>query len=310
MASVDTVLLVALFVAALAAGQAAVWASGAKRQSKGSDDSFHWDGRPPAASSPALAAVLIRFPGMRGLQILQAQAGSDRTGLSVVRNSLLLALVVEVSVVGLGGDPLLAAGAAMPASILPVLALYVARGRRARTILAELPSAMRSLYRLSGAGHGSAAIVREAARSLEGPLGVELRRAFEEQKRGRPLADALRAMADRVPGCIDLRMLVTTIVLAEESGADLGAAVAKLEKTVSERLAINLELSVETARARLSAGVITGMPFLGVLGIWILEPDWLLDGWNDPAGRFLQQGALALIVVGLAIVMRLLRRPR
>jgi len=308
--SVDTVLLVGLFVAALAAGQAAVWASGARREQAQRATPFHWDGRPPAASSPRLAAFLVRFPGMRGLQHLQAQAGSERTGLSIVTGSLLLAIGVEVLVIALGGDPILGLVAAIPSSALPIAGLYVARSRRARAVLAELPAAMRSLYRLSGAGHGSAAIVAEAAKSVGGPLGVELRRAFEEQRRGRPLAEALRAMAGRVPGCVDLRLLVTTIVLAEESGADLGAAVAKLEDTVSRRIALNLELRAETARARLSAGVISGMPFLGLLGIWVLEPDWVLDGWADPAGRVLQQGAAALIAVGLTLIVRLLRRPR
>jgi tight adherence protein B len=169
---------------------------------------------------------------------------------------------------------------------------------------------MRSLYRLSGAGHGAAAIVNEAARSVGGPLAIELQRAFEEQRRGRPLTEALRAMADRVPGCVDLRLLVTTIVLAEESGADLGVAVAKLESTLSQRLALSLEVRAETARARFSAGVISGMPFVGLLGIWLLEPAWVERGWDDPAGRLLQQGAMALIAVGLVLIARLLRRPR
>ncbi len=310
MGSVDTVLLVGLFVAALAAGQAAVWASGARREQATRATPFHWDGRPPAAGSPKLAAVLIRVPGMRGLQQLQAQAGSERSGLSIVAASLLLAVFVEVAVIAIGGDPILGLAAAIPASAVPVGGLYVARALRAKAVLGELPAAMRSLYRLSGAGHGSAAIVAEAAKSVGGPLGIELRRAFEEQRRGRPLAEALRAMADRVPGCVDLRLLVTTIVLAEESGADLGVAVAKLEDTVSKRIALDLELRAETARARLSAGVISGMPFLGLLGIWVLEPDWVRAGWADPAGRVLQQAAAALIAVGLLLIVRLLRRPR
>ena len=310
MGSLDTVLMVGLFVAGLAAAQAAAWAGGTRRDEARRPTPFHWDGRPPTSSSPALAALLVRFPGMQGLQRLQAQAGSERTGVSIVTGSLLLAVVTQVLVIALGGDPVLGLAAAMPASALPILALYVARALRGAAVLKELPAAMRSLYRLSGAGHGAAAIVQEAARSVEGPLGVELRRAFEEQKRGRPLVDALRAMADRVPGCIDLRLLVTTIVLAEESGADLGVAVAKLEDTVSKRLAMDLELRAETARARFSAGIISGMPFLGLVLIWLLEPDWVMDGWNDPAGRVLQQAAAAMIAVGLVLIVRLLRRPR
>jgi tight adherence protein B len=310
MGSVDTVLLVGLFVAALAVGQAAVWAGGARREAAKRVAPFHWDGRPPSASNPKLAAVLDRFPGMRGLQQLQAQAGSERTGVSLVVVSLLLAIATEVVVIAGGGDPVVGLAAAIPASAVPIFGLYISRSRRSGAVLAELPAAMRSLYRLSGAGHGAAAIVAEAAKSVDGPLGIELRRAFEEQRRGRPLEEALRAMAERVPGCVELQLLVTTIVLAEESGADLGVAVAKLESTVSRRIALRLDLRAETARARLSAGVISGMPFVGLLGVWFLEPEWVLAGWADPAGRLLQQCAVVLIAIGLTLIVRLLRGPR
>ena len=117
-------------------------------------------------------------------------------------------------------------------------------------------------------------------------------------------------MAERVPGCVDLRLLVTTIVLAEESGADLGEAVSRLEATVSRRISLAQELGAETARARMSAGVIAGMPFLGLAGIWGIQPEWIQAGWEDPAGRVLQQGAAVLSALGVAIMARLLRRPR
>ena len=308
------VVLVGLFVGALAVAQVAVWASGRPQRLErgtapdGTDP--EWDKEPPLAPFPAAVEMLEGVPGMLALQQLQSQAGSQSTALSVVLLALGCALGAQLLVTGLTGSLLVGVLGGMLGASAPLLLLLRARRRRADLVLDELPRAIRSLARLARAGQGPAQAIRETALELEGPLGRELGRAFAEQRDGRSLGDALQAMADRVPQCVDLRILVTALVLASEAGGNLGLLLERIEATLSERIALAQAARAETAQARLSSGVLAALPPLGVLGIAVLRPDHLAQGWADPLGKVLYIGAGVWMSIGLLIVLWLVRGQR
>lgn len=308
------IVLVGLFVGALALAQVAVWASGRPERlvrgtaPDGTDP--EWDKEPPLAPSPSLAAAMEGLPGMLALQRLQSQAGSQQTALTVLVLALVLALFVQLIVTVATGSLLLGVVGGMFGAATPLVWLLRSRRRRADRVLDELPRAIRSLARLAQSGQGPAQAIRETALELEGPLGRELGRAFAEQRDGRSLEEALQAMADRVPQCVDLRILVTALVLAAEAGGNLGWLLERIEATLSERIALAQAARAETAQARLSAGVLAALPPLGVVGIAVLRPEHLAAGWADPLGKVLFVGAGVWMGIGLLIVMWLVRGHR
>jgi tight adherence protein B len=311
---VTPVVLVGLFVAALAVAQVAVWASGSPtrlvRSSAPDGTDPEWDREPPLAPIPALAEAMKSIPGMSALQQLQGQAGSQQTTLTALMISLGGALLAQLVVTVLTGSLLLGVLGGMAGASVPLLLLLRGRRRCADRVLDALPRAIRSLARLARAGQGPAQAIRETALELEGPLGRELGRAFAEQRDGRSLEEALEAMADRVPQCVDLRILVTALVLASEAGGNLGLLLERIETTLSERIALSQAARAESAQARLSSGIIAALPPLGVLGIALLQPEHLAAGWEDPLGRVLYIGSAIWMSIGLLIIVWLLRARR
>ena len=310
----DQLALVALFVAALALGQAAVWASkgnsGHARQRARADGDPIWDREPPLAGSAWLADALEGVPGMLALQRLQSQAGNSWTSTTFLVLATGLAVVVQIGAMVLGAEPLLSVVLGSLAASAPFLVLGWQKDRRAARISDELPQALRALARLANTGQGPAQAIREAALELDGPLGRELGRTFVEQRDGRPLAESLRALTGRVPDSIDLRILVTAILLSSEVGGDLGGLLERIEETLSARIALAREMRAQQAQARLSAGILAALPPLGVLGVALVQPDYFLEGWEDPLGRVLYLAALVWMSIGLLIIALILRRQR
>ena len=202
-----------------------------------------------------------------------------------------LLFLVAILVVGLGFPSWLAA-------------------RRDARLAAALPGALRSIGRLAGAGRATGAALAAAATELGGPLGRELQQVTDEQRAGRPLVESLEAMAARAPRCVELRILVTAITLAEESSSDLAALLSRIEANLSDRIARNADARARTTQARIQAFILAGMLPIAALGIWLVQPDYLLEAWSDPLGRMVFQVAALWAALGLLVIFVLVRsRP-
>ncbi len=309
------VALVALFVAALALAQVAVWSSGKSslahpRSRARHDGDPEWDREPPLSRVPGFAAYLEQVPGMLALQRLQAQAGNHWSATTFVFASLGLAVATQFGT-WMAGAPILAGALmGMAGAAAPFIWLFRAKQRRGARITDDLPRAMRSLARLANTGQGPAQSIRETALEMQGPLARELGRAFAEQRDGRPLPQALAAMTDRVPDCVDLRILVVAITLATEAGGNLGALLERIEGTLSARISLAQHARAQQAQARLASGLLAALPPLGVLGVALLQPEHFAEGWADPLGKVLYLTAGAWMCIGMLVVLMLLRKIR
>jgi tight adherence protein B len=307
---VNGILIVVLVVGALALGQAAVWASEVRR-APGGDPLVPglpaWDREPPLAPGATLAGWLEGVPGMQGLRRLQSQAGNAWPTLYLVLLILVCAVGAQVGVTFLLGSPGFGLLAGVVGSTAPVAALVWRKAERAQEITAALPRALRSLTRLCQAGHTAAAAIVETARGLEGPLGSELARVYGEQRDGRSLQDALNAMLCRVPDSIDLRILVHAILLAEESGGNLGSLLARIDGTLAARLQAWQQARAETSQARLSAGILCALPPLAAAALFVVQRAHIEGALSDPTGRVMFIAAALWMGVGMLVVIRLLR---
>ena len=134
--------------------------------------------------------------------------------------------VLTVFVVGLAGAVgcwmltsmfFAAVAAGVLAAAIPVL--YVRRKRtvRLQTFEEQFPEAIDLISRALRAGHALTTGLGMVADEIPAPVGTEFRRLYDEQNFGMSLADALRAMAKRVP-VLDARFFVTAVLTQRESG--------------------------------------------------------------------------------------------
>jgi tight adherence protein C len=137
--------------------------------------------------------------------------------------------------------------AAMPAAgfVLPEALLERKARRRHRRLLAALPDALDLLAIGSAAGRSPAAGFAEIARAGSGPLADELRVTVVELECGCPLADALSALRDRIPGGE-----IATLCASIERSRRLGSPLADQLRRQSASLRRDQRRAVEEQAAR------------------------------------------------------------
>ena len=165
-------------------------------------------------------------------------------------------------------------GAAMLGS-LPFLWLRRRKAARTQAFLAKMPEAVELMSRAMRAGHGLASGLSLVAEEMKGPIAEEFRRVFEEQNLGIPLDVALRDLSDRVPA-MDVRFLVTAIVIQRGTGGDLAEVLDKIGRLIRQRFELIGHVKALTSEGRLSGVVLLALPpaLLGFLAVsnWPLHP--------------------------------------
>jgi tight adherence protein C len=172
---------------------------------------------------------------------------------------------------------------ALPAAgfVLPDALLEREARRRHRRLLASLPDALDLLAIGSAAGRSPAAGFAEIARAGSGPLAHELRIAVAELDCGQPLAGALTALRERVPGSE-----MATLCASIERSRRLGSPLADQLRRQAAALRRDQRRAVEERAARAApkiqlvvALILVPSVLLMIAAALIANADVLLSGF-------------------------------
>ncbi|MBU1223243.1 MAG: type II secretion system F family protein [Gammaproteobacteria bacterium] len=258
------------------------------------------------AQTPALDRLLLQLPRVHQVDRLVLQSGvrlnvASFLGLTLaggvaglILSWLLhlpawIAIVVVVAVAG-----------------LPTFYVYAAKARRLHTIEAQLPDALDLMGRAMRAGHAFAGSLKMVGDEMPEPIASEFRLTFDEINYGIPLQDALTNLATRVPST-DLRYFVIAVLIQRETGGNLAELLDNISALIRARLKLLGTIRVLSAEGRLSAWILTVLPFVLAAVINLINPDFMALLWKDPTGLKLVGAALALMIVGILWMWRTIR---
>jgi tight adherence protein B len=244
-----------------------------------------------------------RLPQLRDLQRLLDQGGMTLT----VQGFLLMTVGLAVAL-GLGAAIafgwVAALAAAAVGAILPYLVAVNRRKKRLAAFEGQLPNAVDLMGRALRAGHPLSSGLRMVADESQDPLAVEFRQVFEEQRFGMPFEESLVALAERVP-LVDVRILVTAILVQREVGGNLAEILDKIAYVVRERFTLRRQLRVITAEGRMSMWVLMSLP-VGVGGIlYLMNPAYVLTLFQDPIGHVMLYAAVVMGFLGFLWIRRI-----
>jgi len=186
---------------------------------------------------------------------------------------------------------------------LPLLRVLFARGRRLFAIEQQLPDALDLMGRAMRAGHAFPTAVQMVANEGPEPIAGEFRITFDEVNYGVPMIDALGNLAARVP-VADLRFFVVAVAIQRETGGNLTELLDKLARLVRERFRLLGLLRVLSAEGRLSAWILTVLPFALVAVIHLINPKFIALLWTDSAGLYAVYASVFLMAVGIVWMWR------
>ena len=207
---------------------------------------------------------------------------------------------------GVEGPPraLLPLAFALAGWLLP--RMYVSRRRKKRleTIEKQLPDALTAMSKALRAGAGLLQALAHAADETPAPLGPELQGTLRDLQLGGEAEDIFTALSERI-GSADLNIALTAIIIQRTVGGNLSEILNNVTHTIRERAKIEGEIKVLTSRQRLTANLISALPFL-VAGAFLLvnrEMGTLLVGTT--IGQVALAFSLLLELSGIWLIRKL-----
>lgn len=261
--------------------------------------------RRTVGESQFMQAIMARTPSMVDLKLLLMQAG-----LETPVDSFLLTMGGSGVGAGLGflvltGSPVLATVAAIVGTLIPWFWLKRRRARRFAAFEAGLPEAIDLLGRAIRAGHPLSSGLKMVADETQEPIAGEFLQTFEEQRFGMPFDEAIMALADRVT-IIDMRILVTAILIQREVGGNLAEVLDNLASVIRARFTIRRQLRVYTAQGRISGYVLALLPIVVGGAIYALNPQYGSLMFTEPMGRMMLALAAVMQIMGFLWIRKII----
>lgn len=142
------------------------------------------------------------------------------------------------------------------------------------------------------------------SRELPAPMSVEFARVVREIGLGLTIEEALAHMLQRIPSD-DLDLVITAINIQHEVGGNLAEILDTISHTIRERVRIKGQIRAMTAQQRFSGYVISLLPFiLGVI-MFMINPNYIGRMFNEPCGIIMLIVGGLMIVAGYIIIRRI-----
>ena len=256
--------------------------------------------------SPALDSLLGRIPSTQAINGFLTQSGLSWTvayllGLTVLGVAFGFALPLF-----LRASLLAALGSAIACGCLPWLYMLGAKKKRIARIEEQLPDAVDLMARALRAGHAFPNAVRMVGEEMTQPIGDEFKTLFDEVNYGASMQEALLNLADRIPST-DVKYLVIAVMIQRETGGNLAEVLNNIGTIIRARLKLFGAIRVLSAEGRLSAWILSVLPFAAALLIQLVNPQFMRVLWTDPAGMKMVYAALTIMAFGILWMRRIIR---
>jgi tight adherence protein B len=164
---------------------------------------------------------------------------------------------------------------------LPLMVLSHKATAKRKKMQEQFPVALDVFVRGLRAGHPIAAALELLTVELPDPIGSQFGLAVDEVTYGAELRDALQNMADRWD-LEDMRMFVVSLSVQSETGGNLAEILENLSKVIRERQSMMMKVRALSSEGRMTAAMLTGLPVLTFVLLFIINPAFYLDVANDP----------------------------
>ena len=188
--------------------------------------------------------------------------------------------------------------------IVPPLVVRYLQSRRRDLFNAQLAGMLQLLSNSLKTGYAIDRALETVAQKSPPPVSTEFDRVTTEVALGTSVEEALSALLLRIDSP-DLEFIVTAILLHVRVGGNLAEVLDNISDTLRDRLQTKRDMQVLTAQSRASASIITGLPILLALGLYVFVPGYFAPMTSTVVGYILLGVAGFLILVGNVLITRM-----
>jgi tight adherence protein B len=190
------------------------------------------------------------------------------------------------------------------AAFLPWLYVNFRKRRRIKQFEQQLPDALDMIARALKAGHAFNGGLQMVVMEFTDPARIEFRKTLDEINFGVSYEDALRNMTERVD-CTDLKFFVLSVIIQRQSGGNLAEILEKISSLIRERFKLFGKVRALTGEARISAFILTILPFAIAGCIFLLNPAYIEVLLREPVGQMMLLAAGVMMLMGIYIMRKM-----
>lgn len=252
-----------------------------------------------------IALAVLRSLHSAGLSI---PARTILTMMTVATGALFVLVLIGGLLAGYGMTAgmivMAAAFAGSLGVLLPIMVLGRLSQRRRKKMEEQFPVALDTFVRGLRAGHPIAAALELLTKEMKDPIGSEFGIVVDEVTYGSDLRDALQRMAERWD-MNEMHMFVISLSVQAETGGNLAEILENLSTVIRERASLFMKVRALSSEGRMTAIMLTALPIIAFVALFLLNPAFYLDIAQDPMFIFGFSGLIILYLIGFVTIRRM-----
>jgi tight adherence protein B len=168
----------------------------------------------------------------------------------------------------------------------------------------QLPDNLSVLAAALRVGHSFSGALSVMLEEADEPARAEFRRAITDEQLGVPVEDALLRVADRMDSG-DLRQVALVASLQRQTGGNTAQVLDTVVDTIRERGEIRRLVKTLTTQGRFARWILTALPFVMLFLFTTINAAYMHPLFHTTSGQILLVVAVSMMVLGSAIIGRI-----
>lgn len=156
------------------------------------------------------------------------------------------------------------------------------------------------------AGYSFLQAVAVVVEETKDPFSKEFKKVLKEMSLGVSTEDALKGMLKRVDS-EDLKLVIMTILIQKDIGGNLSEILDTISQTIRDRQKIQNELKTLTAQGKMSGMIISLMPFILGIIIYLLNKEYVSLLFTTSIGLTMTIIAIINQVFGIFMISKIIK---
>ena len=216
-----------------------------------------------------------------------------------------LAVVAAIVFGAVSQSIFVAIGIATGILVVAFFAVKAVAGRERKKFDNQLPDTLTLTSTSLRAGYSLLQAVEAVAQESAEPTRREFGRALTEIRLGRPMIDSLGDIAVRMESQ-DFEWAVLAISIQREVGGNLAEVLQTTAETMNQRNRLRREMKALTAEGRISAVIMSILPFFLFGLISFVNPTYLVPLYSTPIGWGMIGFAVLLLIAGVVWMQKII----
>lgn len=205
----------------------------------------------------------------------------------------------------LGGGQLVAGvTGAVAGFFFPFILVNMKIARRMKAFNGQLGDALILIANSLRTGYSFMQASDMVAQEMRPPISSEFSRAVKEMNLGVTIEDALGNLGKRI-NSEDLDLVLTAVLIQRQVGGNLSEVLDNIARTIRERVRIRGEIRTLTAQGRISGIIVSLLPVVLGLVIYLLNPEYVKLLFVHPVGKIMLGVAGLGQVIGIIVIRRI-----